>query len=406
MSSKAVQPKDRDGFEIAIICALRSEADAVEALFDEYWDEDGDRYGKALGDTNVYTTGSIGRHNVVLAHMPGMGKGNAASVAARLQCSFRRIKLALVVGICGGVPTGVDGEEILLGDVIISTGIVQYDFGRQLPDRFIRKDTLEDIPGRPNTEIRAFLSKLSGFRGRKHLNDNTFGFFQELCKEADFQKAQYPGAVEDKLYNRTYRHKHQGILACTICAKCDRKEDEVCKIALESSCSELKCSEDNLIQRRRLQRINDTGNTAKDQKPCIHFGLIASGDTVMKSGEVLDEIAAKEKVIGFEMEGAGVWDEFPCVVIKGVCDYADSHKNKRWQSYAAAVAAACMKAFLKEWVPTMSPLSDTVGQGMYLFYIGRFVRLRVEIFIFISGALQSGPTDIIILRLSLVMCYF
>ena len=371
MSSKAVQPKDRDGFEIAIICALRSEADAVEALFDEYWDEDGDRYGKAPGDTNVYTTGLIDCHNVVLAHMPGMGKGSAASVAARLQCSFRKIKLALVVGICGGVPIGTDGEEILLGDVIISTGIVQYDFGRQLPDRFIRKDTLEDIPGRPNTEIRAFLSKLSGFRGRKHLNDNTFGFFQELCKEADFQKAQYPGVVEDKLYNRTYRHKHQGISACTICAKCEKKEDDVCKIALESSCSELKCSKDNLVQRRRLRRTNDTRNT-EEQKPCIHFGLIASGDTVMKSGEDRDEIAAREKVIGFEMEGAGVWDEFPCVIIKGVCDYADSHKNKKWQGYAAATAAACMKAFLKEWVPTMNLFSDAVVQGMYLFCISTF----------------------------------
>jgi nucleoside phosphorylase len=50
------------------------------------------------------------------------------------------------------------------------------------------------------------------------------------------------------------------------------------------------------------------------------------------------------------MEGAGVWDNFPCIVIKGVCDYADSHKNKKWQGYAAATAAACMKAFLKEWI--------------------------------------------------------
>jgi nucleoside phosphorylase len=371
MSSKAVQPKDRDGFEIAIICALRSEADAVEALFDGYWDEDGDRYGKAPGDTNAYTTGSIDRYNIVLARMPGMGKGSAASVAARLQCSFRRIKLTLVVGICGGVPIGTDDEEILLGDVIISTGIVQYDFGRRLPDRFMRKDTRDDIPGRPNTEIRAFLSKLSGFRGRKRLGDNTSGFLQELYKRADFQKAQYPGAVEDMLYNRTYRHKHQGISACTTCAKCEKKEDEVCKIALESSCSELKCSKDNLVQRRRLQRTDDARNT-EEQKPCIHIGLIASGDTVMKSGEDRDEIAAREKVIGFEMEGAGVWDELPCVVIKGVCDYADSHKNKKWQGYAAATAAACMKAFLKEWVLTMNLFSDASVQGMYLFSIGRF----------------------------------
>jgi nucleoside phosphorylase len=83
----------------------------------------------------------------------------------------------------------------------------------------------------------------------------------------------------------------------------------------------------------------------------IHYGMIASGDTVMKSGEHRDIIAASDNVIAFEMERAGVWDIFPCVVIKGICDYADSHKNKGWQNYAAATAAACMKAFLKEWTP-------------------------------------------------------
>ncbi|OCL06966.1 hypothetical protein AOQ84DRAFT_273248, partial [Glonium stellatum] len=67
----------------------------------------------------------------------------------------------------------------------------------------------------------------------------------------------------------------------------------------------------------------------------------------MKSGYHRDEIAAREKVIAFEMEGAGVWDNFSTIVIKGVCDYADSHKNKMWQRYAAATAAPCMKAFLE-----------------------------------------------------------
>jgi hypothetical protein len=37
------------------------------------------------------------------------------------------------------------------------------------------------------------------------------------------------------------------------------------------------------------------------------------------------------------------------LVIKGVCDYADSHKNKRWQGYAAATAAAVTKGFLENW---------------------------------------------------------
>lgn len=85
----------------------------------------------------------------------------------------------------------------------------------------------------------------------------------------------------------------------------------------------------------------------------IHFGLYASGDKVMKSGEEREIVAKDEGVVAFEMEGAGVWEGFPgrCLVIKAVCDYADSHKNKTWQTYAAASAAACTKALLESWSP-------------------------------------------------------
>jgi hypothetical protein len=47
-----------------------------------------------------------------------------------------------------------------------------------------------------------------------------------------------------------------------------------------------------------------------------------------------------------EMEAAGLMDELSCLVICGICDYADSHKNKRWQPYAAATAAAYAKELL------------------------------------------------------------
>ncbi|RAK88486.1 purine and uridine phosphorylase [Aspergillus costaricaensis CBS 115574] len=40
-----------------------------------------------------------------------------------------------------------------------------------------------------------------------------------------------------------------------------------------------------------------------------------------------------------EMEAAGLINNFPCLIIRGICDYADSHKNKAWQPYAAATAA-------------------------------------------------------------------
>lgn len=47
------------------------------------------------------------------------------------------------------------------------------------------------------------------------------------------------------------------------------------------------------------------------------------------------------------MEAAGLMNAFPCVVIRGICDYADSHKNKVSQPYAAAAAAAYAKELLK-----------------------------------------------------------
>ncbi|KAL5341866.1 hypothetical protein BJX70DRAFT_386565 [Aspergillus crustosus] len=80
--------------------------------------------------------------------------------------------------------------------------------------------------------------------------------------------------------------------------------------------------------------------------PHIHYGLIASGNQVMKQGATRDKFARQFGFLCFEMEAAGVLDHLPCVVIRGVCDYADSHKNKQWQAYAAMTAAAYTKELL------------------------------------------------------------
>lgn len=322
MDLRPARPASRDGFEIAIICALPLEADAVEALFDHFWDDDGIPFDKAAGDPNTYSTGTIGRHNVVLACLPGMEKVNAATVAINCRVSFPNIKLGLVVGIAGVVPFGPDGQEIILGDVIISDAIIQYDFGRQLPERFVRKDTLLDSPGRPNMEIRTFLASLKRLRRLKSLGSDIAEHLDALRKESQLA-ATYPGVEHDKLFEPKYRH-----------------------LGDKDSCDKAGCN-GKLVARHRLQASPDSSPT-----PAIHFGLIACGDTVMKSGEDRDAVAVAESVISFEMEGTGVWDVLPCVVIKGGCDYADSHKNKKWQRYAAATAAACMKAFLRTWIPS------------------------------------------------------
>jgi nucleoside phosphorylase len=136
---KPTRPASRLGFEVAIICSLTIEADAVEALFDQYWGENYS-FGKSPGDPNASTTGSIGRHNVALAHMPSIGKASSASVAAQCRTSYPNIKLALIVGVCGAVPFVPNADtEIILGDIIISKGVVQCDSFDDLPNALYAK---------------------------------------------------------------------------------------------------------------------------------------------------------------------------------------------------------------------------------------------------------------------------
>ncbi|KAI6358022.1 hypothetical protein MCOR25_007442 [Pyricularia grisea] len=318
-------PKSRKDFEIVIICALTLEADAVEGLDvlpDCKWYADGVRgYGKANGDPNTYSTGYIAGHNVVLAHMPEMGKANAAAVASNCRMSFPNIRLALVVGVCGAVPFRVvegNVKEVVLGDVIISHGVVQYDLGAQLPDRFEPKDTLLSRLARPAPELRGFIAKLKTRRAQHRLECNTLRCLEAL-QTRTYLDAQYPGTDQDRLFRATYEHVTEKI-----------------------PCSQAGCN-DELLPRTRLVQDNP--------KPAVHIGLIASGDTVMKSGIHRDKIVERAKdIVAFEMESAGVWDVYPCVVIKGACDYCDSHKTGEWQPYAAAAAAAGLRSFLEEWV--------------------------------------------------------
>ncbi|KAK7928504.1 kinesin light chain [Apiospora marii] len=246
------RPATRRDFEIAIICALVHEADAAETLFDHYWDDDGPPYDKAPGDPNAYSTGAIGRHNVVFAHMPGLGKANAAAVAAQCRTSFPNIRLAVVVGVCGVVPFSRDGHEVVLGDVVISDGAVYC------------KDFAAERRQNKLTRYSAVIQQEPGLA------------------------AQYPGAQYDKLFNTAYRHVVDGKF-CDECG-CDKP----------------------LIHRSRLDEDSPP--------PVVHFDLIASGDTVLKSGEDRDSVAQQEGVIAFEMESAGIWDIVPCVVVKGACD--------------------------------------------------------------------------------------
>ena len=364
-----LRPSRREDFEIAIICALALEFNAVSLVFDDFWDEDGDRYGRAAGDLNSYTTGRIGKYNVVLALLSRMGKVSAATAAANIRSSYRGLRLVLLVGICGGVPRAGGGDdEIFLGDVVISKTTVQYDFGRQYPDQFIHKKTVEDSFNKPNKDVYNLLTTFETDLGLERLQKRTAYFLKQLQTNATGRKRQgkysYPGTAEDKLFESSYRHKHHVSPIC-VCSECHRKSDPVCDKALNSSCDALGCDENFLVPRARLEakRQLERDNSDEAQEPAIYVGPVASGDTVMKSGEDRDRIAKKERIIAFEMEGAGVWEEVPCIIVKGACDYADCHKNKKWQNFAAATAASASKAILERYIQTDKVAGAVTGDG-------------------------------------------
>ena len=346
-------PSTRDEFDVAILCAKKDEWNAVEAAFDEKWKQAA--YGKAIGDDNAYLPGRIGNHNVVLAYLPGMGTANSGSSASGFRASFTRLRLGLVVGICGGVPF-IDGREgtrteVLLGDVIISTRVLQYRFGSQDPDHFQMKDTLDKA--RP--EIRAFLNSMESNNGSKELQLGTSTYLSNILEQKDFKHLKYPGTDRDRLYGEHHRHKHHEPNSCVVCNNC-KNEDSVCEAARKTSCEALGCHE--VVDRTRLVEPGQSSARAQipDPELLIHFGAVASGDLVMRSGHHREEAVSLQKsnghnVIAFEMESAGVWEKLDTIVIKGVSDYADSHKRDEWQKFAAARAAACMKATLDEWTP-------------------------------------------------------
>ncbi|OQD65820.1 hypothetical protein PENPOL_c005G06642 [Penicillium polonicum] len=340
------RPSNRDEFEIAIICALPLETNAVLCSLDEIWYDVASTYGRARNDQNHYAFGRSGRHPVVVVTLPGMGNVQSASAAASLDMSFVSIQLVLLVGICGAVPYGPSNQEIILGDVIVSEVLVRLDFGRQYPTGFKRKDTILDGPGKPNEEILGLIQHWKSQVMAQQLHARTMQHLIGLMQDPRIG-TEYPTSP-DQLFAAEYIHRHHnGCFECSLA-------ESVCATALNTSCEELGCDQRMHIPRAR--RSGHDGQGSPNQR--IYFGTIGTADTVMKSALHRDQLAASERIIAFEMEGAGVWDKFNCLIIKGVCDYADSHKNKNWQSYAAAVAAAAAKEVLGQYVSHDRPESS------------------------------------------------
>jgi nucleoside phosphorylase len=294
-----------EDYTIGWVCALPIELAAATALLDE-------EHGSIPyndNDPNLYTLGRIGEHNVVLACLPAgqIGTGSAASIGAQMRLTFTSIRFGLMVGIGGGVPS-VEAD-VRLGDVVISQphatngGVVQYDFGKTRPGGQLKPAGFLNSP--PIVLLNAVAKLRSNhFMGRNRIST----YLAEVTRLRGFQRDL---AGPDILFESTYEH-----LGGTTCDGCNKG--------------------------RTVERT-----TRASPDIVIHYGTIASGNQVMKDGVTRDKISAElGSILCFEMEAAGLMNSFPCLVIRGICDYADSHKSKDWQPYAAATAAACAKEIL------------------------------------------------------------
>ena len=275
------------------ICALKTEMAAATAMLDEHYAS----LPQNSFDDNNYTLGRIGAHNVVIAGLPSgvMGTTSAANVANHITSSFPSVRFGLMVGVGGGAPSRKN--DIRLGDVVISNpagkygGVIQYDFGKTVQeDRFERTGSLNRPPD-------VLLKAVGRLQAKHEMEDlELTRHLSKMVKDYPKMKEDYTyqGADHDQLFNANYIHP----VGEETCASCDP-----------------------------LQAVSRP--TRSYEFPQVHYVLIASGNQVMKNGVIRERLRQDLDLLCFEMEAAGLMDNFPCLVIRGICDYADTHKNKR-----------------------------------------------------------------------------
>ncbi|MHB8100676.1 MAG: 5'-methylthioadenosine/S-adenosylhomocysteine nucleosidase [Methanosarcina sp.] len=287
---------------IGIITALPKEYVAVNILLENKKD----KYKiPGSGAGRQYCLGEIptqegDKHNLVLA-MVDMGNNIAAARASLLLEHFPNVKSIIMVGIAGGVPNHDKvNDHVRLGDIVVSneSGVIQYDLIKQE----IQQTTHRNPPRPPSAS---------------------------LLQAVKYQE------VEDILGNRPWeKYIDQALLKLRTIRPSEEKD--------------ILYSSDN--QKIPIEHPEDP-KRMKGQ-PRVFTGPIASANILQKDPKARDELADKFKVKAIEMEASGIADatwnhEVGYLVVRGICDYCDSHKNDEWQQYAAVVAAAYTRALIE-----------------------------------------------------------
>jgi nucleoside phosphorylase len=236
-------------------------------------------------------------------------------------------------------------NKIRLGDVVVSTpvgvypGVVKWDSGKiNGVDKFERTGSL-------NTPPKSLLTALTLLETQNDMEGSRIPqYLEELKQKSSKLASKYlrTNSLKDLLFKSSYSHVEQPLDD----DEEDDEEHEICQ----------SCDKAMIVKR-------------KPQESRVHYGLIASGDKLVKDAAFRDQLNKElgGHVLCVEMEAAGLMNEFPCLVIRGICDYADSHKNKDWQEHAAIVAAAFAKELLQyvqaSDIEKERPVKDVLKEG-------------------------------------------
>jgi nucleoside phosphorylase len=308
-------------YTVIWLAPLEIEAQAALHMLDERHEG---QFALRRGFDCVFQAGEMCGHNIVIATLPAgqeYGTGSAAALAGQVKMFFPNLWFGLLVGVAAGLPdlSVTPPRDIRLGDVLValgdgdSAGVIAYDLGKETSDgmkllhRGYRLATTEAV-------VRSAIGsiKLSAPNDAEIIQP----YYQSI-KDKEHAKGTFadPGQEWDRLYETD----QNGMERCVY----------------------------------RPQRPDH-------QRTRVWYGPIGSGEKLMKNAKKRDELRDQYGIIGLEMEAAGTMNRIPVGVIRGACDYGDSHKNKEWQPYAAAMAAAYAKAVLAE-IRTACPTAS--GEG-------------------------------------------
>ncbi|RYO87579.1 hypothetical protein DL766_008356 [Monosporascus sp. MC13-8B] len=300
-------------YTVAWLAPLEIEARAALYMLDN---EHKGRFPMDRGDDYVFRAGEICGHYVIIATFPAgqeYGTGSAAALASQVKKFFPNLWFGLLVGIAAGLPNLTQSplRDIRLGDVLVglptgeSAGLIAYDLGKETTKDGFQLLRFGHVLASTETVVR---SAIGSIKLQAPKDAEAFLRYYEKIKHKEHSSGTFvdPGQERDKLY---------------------------------------------LVDDSGTERLVERERRPDDMRARVWYGPIGSGEKLMKNAQKRNELRDKHGVIGLEMEAAGTMNRIPVSVIRGVCDYGDEHKNKEWQPYAAAMAAAYAKVLLCEIPP-------------------------------------------------------